>query len=507
MSSKIISYDLGTGGLKASLFSESGALLGFEFESYPTRNLSAHTQEQAPSDWWRAIVISTRRLIESCAVDPAEIVSLAISGHSLGVVPIDKEGRLLVEQTPIWSDKRAKSEAEEFFGRVDYREWYMATGNGFPAECYSIFKILWYRNNLPEAYSKIDCILGTKDYCNFLFTGRRVTDHSYASGSGVYSLKARGYCDVYVEASGIDRSILPEIIESTDVVGTITAEAAAETGLPMGVKVICGGVDNSCMALGAGGFRDGHLYTSLGSSAWIALSSSEPVVNFETKPYVFAHVVKDMYASATCIFSAGTSLSWVLDNLYPDLSGDEKYLQLAKMASESTIGANGLLFNPSLAGGSMLEQSANICGGFVGLNLSHNRCDVMRATLEGIALNLRIALDELMRESGKQSSMLMVGGGAKSAYWMELFANIYGLTTLKSSIDQECASLGAAALAAVGAGLWSDFERIATQHNIEATYTPDDDVKRQYDAILPRFKRLASMLSEFGDILAGESRE
>ncbi|MFI3306253.1 MAG: FGGY family carbohydrate kinase [Rikenellaceae bacterium] len=501
-SSKIIAYDLGTGGLKASLFSDSGALLGFEFESYPTHNLSAHIQEQAPADWWSAIVASTKRLLDSTKVDPAQIVSLAISGHSLGVVPIDKEGSLLVEQTPIWSDKRAQQEAQEFFERVDYRSWYMATGSGFPAECYSIFKIMWYRRHCAEAFANVDCILGTKDYCNFLFTGRRVTDHSYASGSGVYSLANRGYCSEYVEASGIDSSILPEIIEATDVVGTITAEAAAQTGLPLGVKVICGGVDNSCMALGAGGFRDGHLYTSLGSSAWIALSSSSPVVNFETKPYVFAHVVKSMYASATCIFSAGTSLSWVLDNLYTDLQGDEKYRQLAQMASESKVGANGLIFNPSLAGGSMLEQSANICGGFVGLNLSHDRRDVMRATLEGIALNLRIALDELMRESGQQSSMLMVGGGAKSAYWMELFANIYGLEVVKSSVDQECASLGAAALAAVGAGLWSDFERIESQHNVEATYQPDPETKRRYDELLPKFKRLSSMLSEFGDILA-----
>ncbi|MFI3259141.1 MAG: FGGY family carbohydrate kinase [Rikenellaceae bacterium] len=505
MSSKIISYDLGTGGLKASLFSDSGELLGFEFESYPSYNLSSHIQEQAPSDWWGAIVSSTQRLLRTTKVDPNEIVSLAISGHSLGVVPIDKEGNLLVDKTPIWSDKRAHKQSAEFFEKVDYESWYRATGSGFPAECYSIFKIMWYRDNLPEIFSQVDCILGTKDYCNFLFTGRRATDHSYASGSGVYSLLGMNYCEEYISASGIDPKILPEILDSTAVVGTISEEASRQTGLPMGVKIISGGVDNSCMALGAGGYRDGHLYTSLGSSAWIALSSTKPVLNFETKPYVFAHVVRGMYASATCIFSAGTSLSWVLDNLYTDLSGDQKYIDLAKMASESTVGANGLIFNPSLAGGSMLEESANIVGGFVGLNLSHNRCDMMRATLEGIAMNLRIALDELMNESGLQSEMLMVGGGAKSPYWMGLFANIYGLKVLKSSVDQECASLGAAALAAVGAGLWSDFSPIDAQHTIEAVYETDADIKSRYDELLPRFRKLSRYLSEFGDMLNGEN--
>lgn len=238
----------------------------------------------------------------------------------------------------------------------------------------------------------------------------------------------------------------------------------------------------------------------MGSSAWIALSSSSPVLNFRTKPYVFAHVVKDMYASATCIFSSGTSLNWVLDNMFSDLKGDGRYQQMAEMAEQSTIGANGIIFNPSLAGGSMLEPSPNIAGAFVGLNLSQNRCDILRATLEGIALNLRVALDELKSEDDSISSMLMVGGGAKSAYWMQLFADIYGLECEKSVIDQECAALGAMALAAVGTGLWGDFSKIVDQHKIEARYRPNPQAQREYDKILPIFKELSQMISTFGDL-------
>lgn len=500
MSRHIIAYDLGTGGLKASLFSESGALLSFEFEHYPTYNRSAQVQEQSPLDWWKAISRATRRLIESSGVDANSIEALAISGHSLGVVLVGQEREPLVEYTPIWSDKRASQQSAEFFEKIDYQKWYMTTGNGFPAECYSIFKMMWYKQNMAEQFASANKILGTKDYCNYLFTGRCATDHSYASGSGVYSLEQGEYLDEYIAVSGISKSLLPEILDSTAVVGQVNEWASQQTRLPAGVKVICGGVDNSCMALGAGGYTEGHLYTSLGSSAWIALSSSKPVLNFRTKPYVFAHVAKGMYASATCIFSAGTSLNWVLNNLFADLQGGEKYVAMADMAAQSTIGANGVIFNPSLAGGSMLEQSPNISGAFVALNLSNNRCDIIRATLEGIALNLRIALDELIErgDDGKGiDSMLMVGGGAKSPYWMELFANIYGLNCTKSSIDQECASLGAAALAAVGSGLWSDFSKIAYQHKVEAVVKCDKAVTEQYDKVLDRFRKVSQMLAEF----------
>ncbi len=498
MNKKIIAYDLGTGGLKASLFDKEGALIAFEFEYYQTYALAAHLQEQCPTDWWNAIVIATKKLIEKTGEDVNNIEALAISGHSLGVVPLGENGELLTDKTPIWSDKRAKKEADTFFEGTDYEKWYMSTGNGFPAECYSIFKILWYKNNMPEMYAKIKCILGTKDYCNFLFTGNYATDYSYASGSGVYSLENRGYDEEYIKHAGIDKSILPNIIEAYDVVGTLTDEASEQTGLPKSVKVICGGVDNSCMALGAGGYKEGHTYTSLGSSAWIALSSYKPVLDFKTKPYVFAHVAKDMYASATCIFSAGTSLNWVLKNMFAEL-GDNKFKALEEGARASTVGANGLFFNPSLAGGSMLEESPSICGAFAGLNLSHTKDDILRATLEGISLNLRVALDELKKAGSKIDSMLMVGGGAKDKFWLQLFADIYGLKCIKTSIDQECASLGAAALAAVGAGMWDNFDNIGLQHIPEAEYSPRADEQVAYNKVLAQFKELSHYMAKFGE--------
>lgn len=498
-----IAYDLGTGGAKASLVSETGEILKDSFIAYSTHFSGDNWQDQQPEDWWNAIVESTHKLLAGLAeAEINSIVSLAISGHSLGVVPIGRDGSLLRKMTPIWSDQRATKQAEEFFKHVDYEQWYMTTGSGFPAACYSVFKIMWYKQHEPEMFERIDKVIGTKDYCNYMFSGVLATDPSYASGSGVFNLKEWGYDERYIQASGISADVFPEIIPSDGVLGNITPEAAELTGLPLHVKVICGGVDNSCMALGAKGNADGRVYTSLGSSAWIALVSNEPVLDFKYKPYVFAHLIPGMYASATCIFSAGSSYQWVRNHLCRDLMEAEKsggencYSAMDKLALSSTVGANGVIFNPSLAGGSSIEPTPDICGGFAGLRLHHTREDMVRAGMEGVALNLKKALDIFRYYYPNIDKMLVVGGGAKSRVWMNIFANVYNTVIEKTNIDQQAATLGAAALAFRGAGVWEDYQMLDKIHCTEATYEPSEDAEIYSSQVYPRFEKLTELLSE-----------
>src|SRR6186997_2823082 len=203
MNKKIISFDLGTGGNKASLYDADGNCVASAFVPYSTEYPYVGWHEQRPQDWWNAVIESTRKLLSSSGVNQNEIACLGISGHSLGAVPVDEEGRLLRETTPIWSDIRAQKEVEDFFSRVDPDEWYMTTGNGFPAACYTIFKVMWYRNHEPEMFRKVCKILGTKDYINFKLTGVLKTDYSYASGTGIYDLKGWRYHPEFIKASGI----------------------------------------------------------------------------------------------------------------------------------------------------------------------------------------------------------------------------------------------------------------------------------------------------------------
>jgi xylulokinase len=502
----IIAYDLGTGGIKASLFDLDGRSCCDIFSPYDVVYTGSDFHEQSPEVWYDGICSTTKLLLQKSGIDPDSVVALSISGHSLGVVPVDKDGRLLRAMTPIWSDTRAHRQTKEFFSQVPYEQWYVKTGNGFPAECYSVFKMMWYRDNEPDMYAQTYKVLGSKDYCNLKLTGVMCTDHSYASGSGVYDLLKNEYDEDLIRISGVRRSLFPEIRRSHDVIGCLTHEAAMELGLSTRVQVVAGGVDNSCMALGARGIEDGRAYISLGSSSWIAVVSDKPLVDPDKKPFVFAHVVDGMYASATSIFAAGSSFRWVRDVLCSDLLAQEEsgaiedaYVAMNELAASSPIGANNLQFNPSLAGGAMIEQSPNIVGGFVGLQLSHTRSDMVRAALEGITYNLWYAMTVLESCGVSVPELLMVGGGAKSPFWRQMFADIFGRNMIKTNVDQNAASLGAAALAAYGLGYWKDYSAIDRAHQVQSIEVPDSARTAAYRHHYELSRYIAGWLAQTGD--------
>ncbi len=503
----IIAYDLGTGGVKSSLYSETGELLCSTFISYDTYYPGSGLHEQRPNDWWNSIVSSTKELVDKANIDVENVVSLAISGHSLGVVPIGKDGKLLDEFVPIWSDARAENQAIEFFKTIPEADWYNETGNGFPAPLYSIFKIMWYRDEKPDIYNNTAKFIGTKDYINYLLTNVLCTDRSYASGSGVYSLSKECYVDSFINASGIDADKLPRILQSVDVVGTILPEVAKKIGLSPKTLVCAGGVDNACMALGAACIEDGDAYTSLGSSSWIAVCDSKPVLNEKSRPYVFAHCLPGKYVSATCIFSAGNSLRWVRDTICAELKDREKqtgvdaYIAMTDEAVKSPVGANGLIFNPSLAGGTALDDSVNIRGCFAGLDLMHCRGDIIRSTLEGIALNLGLALEVLEEQVKISSDMLIVGGGGKSSFWRQIFADVYQKNIIETNVGQEAGSLGAAVVAAIGAGIFEDFSSIKALHTLQGTHSPNKCDCNKYNKIKPIFKEVAKHQAIIGNMI------
>ncbi len=505
MSTYLLAYDLGTGGNKASLYDHDGACLAEVFVAYNTYYPRAGWHEQKPEDWWRAIVESTRALLQKSNIDPTKIAACGISGHSLGVVPIDSSGRLLKESIPIWSDSRPVAQTVRVFEKVTELDWYNITGNGFPAPLYSAFKIMWYRDMEPEMFGRIYKVIGTKDYINLKLTGAIATDYSYASGSGVYDLVQWKYSDQLMEATGLPASIFPEIHFSTDVLGTLTREASRELGLPESVQVVAGGVDNSCMALGARCFEEGRVYNSQGSSSWIAVTSSKPLLDDGFRPFVFTHVVPGLFASAIGVFATGSSFRWVRDHLMQDLvqeavqSDREVYDLMTELAASSPPGANGLFFNPSLAGGSSLDASINIRGALFGMDLGHTRADVIRAVMEGVAMEEGKGLEELRKLWPIADEMVVVGGGGRSPLWRQIHADIYQTRILKTNIDQQAAALGAATVAAVGIGLWEDFSKVDLIHQIESVTVPNPESVDVYRQILPISRKASRYLAELGD--------
>jgi len=500
----VISYDLGTGGLKAGLYQTDGISAGFEFVAYPTYYPKPDWHEQRPLDWWQAVCLSTKTLLQKSGVSASDVAAIAASGHSLVAAPIGHDGCLLLESVPIWSDRRAKSEAADFFKRVDYEKWYLTTCNGDPPETYSVFKLMWLKKHHPDIYARTQAALGSKDFINYKLTGQIATDYSYASGSGVFDLQHWCYKPAYIEAAGLKPQLFVEPKASQALVGVVIAEAAELCGLCEGTQVFCGGVDNACMALGTTGMGNGRVYTSLGSSAWIAVSADKPILDVKKLPFVFAHIEKGYYTSAVSIFAAGSAYRWAKETLCTDLTGDV-YEQMNALAAESPAGANGVMFNPSLAGGSSQEPSEALEGAFFGLKLSSSRADILRAILEGVALSLGTCclsmIDPMIEHN---DTMILCGGGAKSDLWMQIFADIYNKKIVIANVDQDAASLGAAAIALRGTTFWQDYTPLDALYQVQKKFIPIEANRERYAVIAKRFTQWISALAVIHDSIDQE---
>ncbi|MDR1530897.1 MAG: pentose kinase [Clostridiales bacterium] len=467
----IIAYDLGTSGLKASLHHDDGGIIASSFHAYPTFFPAPGFQEQRPADWRDAVCGATRALLAQSGARPN---AAALSGQSLAPVLMDSDGNLILESVPIWCDTRATAETQEFFTAVDYKEWYLATGNGDPPETYTIMKLMWLKRHYPEACARTSVVLGSKDYVNYILTGKTGTDFSYASGSGVFDLEHLCYRDDFCKAAGISRNIFPPPLASHQIVGRVTPEAAVQSGMPEGIPVALGGVDNACMSLGALGLEEGRAYMSLGSSAWIAVTSKKPVLDLQTRPFVFAHAEKGLYTSGVSIFAAGSAYRWASEELCADLpQGGERFQAMDKLAAKSVPGANGVLFNPALSGGSGQEPGAGLRGAFLGLRMASTRGDLLRAVMEGVAFSMEnYCMRALRRHVDINGGLAVCGGGAESAVWSQIFADVFNMPVLLNRHVQNAASLGAAAIAARAAGLWKDYAPLEHLLRSEKEYKP-----------------------------------
>ena len=505
MGKLIIAHDLGTTGNKATLFDPEGRCLASSFVGYETFYPDALSVEQNPEDYWKAVISSTRNLLEKARVTKEDVGVVSFSGQMMGALPVDASGNPLY-RIIIWADRRGVKEVEWVRERIADEEIYRITGHRLSPN-YSLAKILWFRNHHPDIYRDAYKFLLAKDFVVFRLTGRWATDFSDASGTNLFDITKERWSSKILEAVGIEEEKLPPVFPSFTVVGEMTKKAAEEVGLLPGTPVVIGGGDGACAACGAGVVEEGQAYNYLGSSSWIALASRKPFYDPEMRTFSFHHLAPGLFMPTGTMQAAGGSYQWCRDAL----CGEEKkaaeklgvspYVLMDLEAQKVSPGSEGLLFLPYLLGERAPWWNPHARGVFIGLTPRHQKAHMIRAVLEGVSLNLRIILDAFREQGLKIENMRIIGGGAKGDFWAQMLADVFGVEVLRPAYQEEATSLGAAICGGVGIGLYRGIEVAGDLVKVQEVFTPKKEVQRVYNKIYPVFVRSYLALQEVFPLL------
>jgi xylulokinase len=408
-----------------------------------------------------------------------------MTGQMHGLVMLDGSGNVL-RPAILWNDQRTAAQCDEIRARLGKSRLVQLTGNdaltGFTAP-----KILWVREHEPEVYARTAHILLPKDYIRYRLTGGYATDKAGAAGTLLMDIKTRDWSLEVLDALDIPAGWLPKTHEGPEVTGRISAEAAAATGLAAGTLVVGGGGDQAAQAVGVGAVEPGIVALTLGTSGVVFASTGEPFVEPEGRLHAFCHAVPGCWHLMGVMLSAAGSLRWYRDTVAPDMTFDA----LLAPAADVPPGSEGLLFLPYLTGERTPHPDPLARGAFVGLTVRHTRAHMTRAVLEGVAFGLRDSF-ELMRTVGlaELRQVRVSGGGAKSALWRQILANVLGVELVTVNTT-EGAAYGAALLAGVGAGSWPDVDA-ACQATVRLTGSiePQPGIAALYEKAYARYCQL-----------------
>lgn len=482
MGKYLISHDLGTSSNKASLFSTEGKLIDSYTVPYDVHFFHKNYAQQDPEDWWGAVCKATREIVKQ--IDPEEVLAISFSSQMQACIAVDEKGTVLYPAM-IWADHRAEAQAEELTRKIGFDRMYEINGHRV-SPSYSIEKLMWLREEKPEIYAKTYKMLLAKDYIICRLTGEFVTDYSEASGTDAFDLRHLKWSEEILAAAGIDREKMPKLHASTDVIGSLTKEAAESLGLTCETKVVCGGGDGPCSALGAGSIKDGQMFLSFGTSAWIAGTSGEVNLDREKTLIGFGHVVPGKYMPCGTMQAAGSSYSYIKEALcaeevrQAEETGESVYELLNRLVLQSPPGAKGLIFLPYLLGERSPRWNPDTSGSFLGIRMEHKKCDYVRAVLEGIAMNLSVIL-EAQREHMEGKELVLTGGGAKGDVLAQILSDVLGVPLHRLDHVETATSIAAAVIAGVGVGVFKDFSVVDQFVKTDKTFYPREEYREVYD--------------------------
>ncbi|HKO16839.1 MAG TPA: xylulokinase [Gemmatimonadaceae bacterium] len=490
----VLGVDVGTSGVKALLVTPAGDVEAAATVPLPLATPHPGWAEQDPERWWQATVEAIQSLLARPAKAERRVLAIGLSGQMHSSVFLDHEGRV-IRPALLWCDGRTTAECTEITDRAGgeprLREWV----SNAALEGFTLPKVLWLRTHEPAAFARLSVVLLAKDYIRYRLTGVLATEPSDASGTLMFDVARRRWSREILDAVGLPASIVPEVGGSSDVLGRLTREAAALTGLAEGTPVVGGGADNACGAAGVGVVAPGEAVASWGTSGTVLAPAAEPLVDPLLRAHTFCHVLPGVWYVMGVVLSAGGAFAWYRQQFARELAvasaaaAADANEQLNEEAARIPRGADGITFLPYLQGERTPHRNAAARGALLGLSLAHTRAHLTRAVLEGICFALRDSLD-ILRELGlAPAALLLTGGGARSAFVRTLQAEVFGLPV--STVNrEEGPAYGAALLAAVGAGAFPDLGAA-----VRATLTrtspepPDPWAHAEYQAPYARFRQ------------------
>ena len=421
MKTAIVVHDLGTTGDKACVFTTEGELKATLYAPFTTYYPQPNHVEQRPEDWWNTLCHTTQDILRAAQTSPSDVACLVFSGHNPSCIPVDDRGNLIYQSIPIYADLRASQQVNNFFKNIGgHQRFYQITGGGNLPEQYALFKMLWFKQHDPDNFTRTYKFINTHDYLVYKLTGRFVTDYSLASNIGLLDITQLDWSEELLHAAEIPREMLPELVSSTEVVGTVAEQVSSMLGLLPGTPVVIGGGDVCCATTGAGVVTEGISYANVGANAWIGIYSETPQFNFDTHLVNFCHLKTGSYALHFLTGGGSICYKWLRDALFaPEKTWaghlDIDPYELMNLSAQTIpLGADRLIFLPYMTGVWAGNFQPNARGAFIGLNPAHTKAHIVRAVIEGIGFGLRELLEMFHQQDMTPEEIRIIGGGARN---------------------------------------------------------------------------------------------
>jgi len=493
----LLGIDIGTSGLKCVLIDCNGTVLGSAFRAYAPDTPRPGWAEQDPDIWVEAALSAVHEVVDRTGVSRASIAGLGFSGQMHSTVCLDKNGRCL-RPAMLWLDHRSAAQVaalREQISAAQLAEW---IGNPIMPG-FMLASLLWLKECEPATWDRLSHVMLPKDYVRLRLSGELSTDYSDASSTALLNVRQRTWCSELLHAAGIPADILPPLRESAAPIGQLTPRMAEVMQVSSGLPVVCGAGDQEAQAIGNGLIRSGLVSCTIGTGGQLFTPIERYQFDPQLRLHTFCHAVPGQWHWEAATLAAGLSLRWLRDEV---LGGRYTYQEMADAATTIEPGAEGLLYLPYLAGERTPHMDPAAKGVFCGLTLRHTWKHLTRAVMEGVVLSLRDGL-ELMQSMGLSIERIIAsGGGTQHPLWLQLQADILGAEVARTE-TQEAAALGAALLAGVGVGQYSDFStacEAAVRYRHEV-YHPRPTITARYREQAATYRELYRTLTPiFGSL-------